>query len=78
MPSRSRKPVSRVPALPPSGVLDWSASWHWSPEARPCRYCGAPTHLRDSKKHPADKVCAEAALADIDQIIRVYSGQAEL
>ncbi|MGA5496687.1 hypothetical protein ACPCSP_20230 [Streptomyces cinereoruber] len=76
---RARRPAPRrTPALPPGGLLDWSAPWHWSAEARPCRYCGAPTHLRDSKRHPADKVCAEGALADIDQIVRVYSGQAEL
>ncbi|WP_434593456.1 hypothetical protein [Streptomyces sp. A5-4] len=80
MPPRRRKAAagSRAPVLPPGGLLDWSASWHFAQDARPCRYCGAPTHLRDSKKIPADKVCAEAALADIDHIVQVYSGQGQL
>ncbi|WNI31460.1 hypothetical protein [Streptomyces sp. ITFR-6] len=82
MPPRPRKRAvrepGRKPALPPGGLLDWSASWHFDEQALPCRYCGAPTHLRDSKKSPADKVCAEAALAEIDQIIQVYSGQRQL
>ncbi|MGC4947789.1 hypothetical protein ACLQ2N_16530 [Streptomyces sp. DT224] len=59
-------------ALPPGGLLDWSAPWHWNHDARPCRYCGAPTHLRDGKG-AADKVCAEAALAEIDGIVRAYA-----
>lgn len=57
-----RRPKPR-PAPGVGGLLDWSDSSHWSHEARPCRYCGRPTHLRDSSRSPADKVCAEAALA---------------
>ncbi|MEU1815205.1 hypothetical protein ABZ543_08400 [Streptomyces roseifaciens] len=60
MPPRRRKPPA--PQLAPGGLLDWGASRHWSEQERPCRYCGRPTHLRDSKRAPADKVCAEAAL----------------
>lgn len=46
-------------------LLNWSnpvAHWAWEP--KPCRYCGSPTHLRDSKGSPAHKVCAEQALAE--------------
>lgn len=56
----ARRPRSQPP--PPGGLLDWGSSAHWSGTALPCRYCGQPTHLRDSKRSPADKVCAEAAL----------------
>lgn len=58
MPAR-RRPAEGLAG----GVLDWTASRHWARDTRPCRYCGRPTHLRDSAGHPADKVCAEAALA---------------
>ncbi|MFD7774309.1 hypothetical protein [Streptomyces sp. NPDC059753] len=51
------------PDLPPGGVLDWRDSSHWSSRELPCRYCGHDTHLRDSKRSPAHKVCAEKALA---------------
>ncbi|MFZ3556438.1 MULTISPECIES: hypothetical protein [unclassified Streptomyces] len=51
------------PALPPGGLLDWRDSSHWSWTPKPCRYCGEPTRLRDSKGKPAHKVCAEQALA---------------
>jgi hypothetical protein len=78
MPPRRRKAAARTQALPPGGLLDWTDSRHFSHNARPCRYCEAPTHLRDAKGAPADKVCAERALADIDQIIKVYSGQGQL
>ena len=44
-------------------VLDWRDSSHWSEAEKPCRYCGNPTHLRDSKRKPAHKTCAEEALA---------------
>ncbi|MFD5031672.1 hypothetical protein ACFWM0_14840 [Streptomyces sp. NPDC058405] len=50
------------PQLPPSGLLDWRDSSHWSREAKPCRYCDRPTNLRDSRRSPAHKICAEAAL----------------
>jgi hypothetical protein len=43
-------------------LLDWHDPAHWSTRARPCRYCAKPTHLRDSKRKPAHKVCAEQAL----------------
>lgn len=44
-------------------LLNWSNPVrHWAWEAGACRYCGHPTHLRDSKGHPAHKVCAEQAL----------------
>jgi hypothetical protein len=51
------------PELPPGGLLDWRDQTHWSWTEKPCRYCGFPTHLRDSKRSPAHKVCAEDALA---------------
>ncbi|MDI9885344.1 hypothetical protein QMZ92_13300 [Streptomyces sp. HNM0645] len=51
------------PPPPPTGLLDWRDSSHWSQHEKPCRYCGFPTHLRDSKRSPAHKVCAEKALA---------------
>lgn len=51
------------PQPPPGGLLDWTSSTHWSHIPRPCRYCDRPTNLRDSKRSPAHKTCAEAALA---------------
>ncbi|MFI0236367.1 hypothetical protein [Streptomyces sp. NPDC016845] len=51
------------PAPPPGGVLDWRDAAHWSWNPKPCRYCDKPTHLRDSRRSPAHKVCAEEALA---------------
>jgi hypothetical protein len=42
--------------------LDWKSAAHWSWDAKPCRYCGRDTNLRDSKRSPAHKVCAEAEL----------------
>lgn len=57
----ARRPKAKPPQ--PGGLLDWGDSSHWSREAKPCRYCGRPTHLRDSSRSPADKVCAEQALA---------------
>jgi hypothetical protein len=77
-PQRSQTALQiRVMALPPGGVLDWRDPSHWSEEARPCRFCGSPTHMRDAKG-PADKVCVERDLAEIDRIINVYSGQVQL
>ncbi|MFD3844786.1 hypothetical protein ACFWVB_02700 [Streptomyces microflavus] len=76
MPPRRRKPVV-VPARPeprvlPSGgvLLDWSGSGHWEARDLPCRYCSQPTHLRDDRGRPADKVCAELALAEVAQVIQ--------
>jgi hypothetical protein len=44
-------------------LLDWRHPSHWSHRPAQCRYCGQDTHLRDSKKKPSHKVCAESALA---------------
>ncbi|MEU4348277.1 hypothetical protein [Streptomyces sp. NPDC023838] len=57
---RRRAPPPEPPA---SGLLDWSGSSHWDSRPRPCRYCGKPARLRDSKGSPAHKVCAEEVLA---------------
>ena len=43
-------------------LLDWGDSSHWAATDLPCRYCARPTRLRDSKRKPAHKSCAEAAL----------------
>ncbi|MGP3684111.1 hypothetical protein ACTVZO_05255 [Streptomyces sp. IBSNAI002] len=53
----------RAPPAPPTGVLDWSDRRHWARTQAPCRYCRAATFLRDDDGLPADKVCAETALA---------------
>ncbi|MFF6781384.1 hypothetical protein [Streptomyces sp. NPDC012510] len=55
----SAEPAGRDP--PP--LLDWRDASHWSHQQKPCRYCGGLTNLRDSKRKPSHKVCAEAALA---------------
>ena len=47
----------------PPPLLDWRDARHWSHTQKPCRYCGRRTNLRDSKRSPAHKVCAETALA---------------
>lgn len=58
--SRRRLPP---PELPPGGYLNWrNHSVHWSEIPRPCRYCGGLTNLRDSRRKPAHKVCAEDAV----------------
>lgn len=62
MPPRKRKP--QKPVLPPSGVLNWSGSFHWGGVLRKCRYCPGKTPLLDSKGKPAHKVCAEQAIAE--------------
>lgn len=54
----------RRPDPPPTGLLNWTDSRHWSLDARPCRYCGGVTNLRDSARHPAHKTCAEAAIQE--------------
>ncbi|MFE0376220.1 hypothetical protein ACFW1M_11655 [Streptomyces inhibens] len=48
---------------PKAPLLDWRDSSHWSSQPKPCRYCGFATQLRDSKRKPAHKSCAEEALA---------------
>lgn len=47
----------------PPPLLDWRDASHWSWTEKPCRYCQQPTNLRDSKRSPAHKTCAETALA---------------
>lgn len=59
---RRAKPRTTPPAGGPT-VLDWSGREHWSHTARPFRYCGGLTNLRDSKHKAAHKTCAEDALA---------------
>lgn len=76
MPPRRRRPASD--GLPTGGLLDWSDSAHFATDTRPCRHCGAPTHLRDVQGRPADKVCAERALAEVVQVIKTHSTQERL
>lgn len=45
-------------------LLDWRDRSHWATKAGSCIHCGAPTHLRDDKKKPSHKVCAEQANND--------------
>lgn len=41
-------------------VLDWRDPRHYDRETdRPCRLCKMPTPLRDERRRPAHKVCAE-------------------
>jgi hypothetical protein len=54
-------PPTSGPDPPP--LLDWRHPDHWSWNAKPCRWCERPTHLRDSRRKPACKCCAEEALA---------------
>lgn len=59
-----RKRSAPQPEFQPGQLLDWSSSRHWNYDGeQPCRYCGMPTWLLDSGRHPAHKVCAENALA---------------
>lgn len=51
------------PTFRPGQLLDWSDRTHWSWTAKQCRWCPGLTHLRDSGRHPAHKVCAEQAIA---------------
>jgi len=59
-----RRPRRAPPTQPSTGVLDWSDRSHWARTQAPCRYCRTPTFLRDDDGLPADKVCAEQALAE--------------
>lgn len=61
-PRRRRAPPAE-PDYTPGQLLDWRDPSHWSWDPAPCRYCGEPTQLRDSKGKPAHKVHAEEALA---------------
>lgn len=54
--------MTTEPEHPPP-LLDWRDMSHWSWNPKPCRYCGRLTNLRDSKRSPAHKTCAETALA---------------
>ncbi|MFC9681324.1 hypothetical protein [Streptomyces sp. NPDC056948] len=58
---RRRAPPAE-PEYRPGQLLDWRDSSHWSDRTLPCRYCGSPTRLRDSRMKPAHKTCAEEAL----------------
>lgn len=60
---RRRRAPPIEPEYRPGQLLDWTDSSHWSVRELPCRYCGFPTNLRDSRMKPAHKVCAEEALA---------------
>lgn len=51
------------PGPDPPPLLDWRHPDHWSWAPKPCRYCGQDTNLRDSKRKPAHKACAESSLA---------------
>ncbi|MFF9894925.1 hypothetical protein [Streptomyces longispororuber] len=65
MSGRQRRRAPPEPEYVPGALLNWTDSSHWDYDGPlPCRYCGTPTHLRDSRGKPADKVCAEAALAE--------------
>ena len=61
--ARRRRAPPVDPGYRPGQLLDWRDPSHWSERELPCRYCGFPTHLRDSRMKPAHKVCAEDALA---------------
>ena len=60
---RRRRAPPAEPEYRPGQLLDWRDSSHWSERTLPCRYCGFPTNLRDSRMKPAHKTCAEDALA---------------
>jgi hypothetical protein len=62
MTARRRAKSRTAPAAGGPILLDWSGPEHSSRTAKPCRYCGRDTYLRDSKRAPAHKVCAEQAL----------------
>lgn len=59
----------------PGALLDWTDHKHWAWNAKPCRYCGEPTQLRDSRRAPAHKTCAESALtmqaAEADDALQI-------
>ena len=62
MTGRRTRCVPPEPDWVPGTLLDWRDSSHWSDRQLPCRYCGFPTNLRDSRMKPAHKTCAEDAL----------------
>lgn len=67
MTARTVRRRPRMPAVPEfhlGQLLNWNSPQHWGKGVDlPCRYCGKDAWCRDSKGHPAHKVCAEAALA---------------
>jgi hypothetical protein len=64
---------SAIPEFHEGQLLNWRAPWHWGRVELPCRYCGGDTPLRDTKGHPAHKVCAEKALVEqYAQALRQY------
>ncbi|MFE3378806.1 hypothetical protein [Streptomyces anulatus] len=74
MPGRRRQ--RQRPDPPATGVLDWKDSRHWSQQARPCRYCGGVTNLRDGSRKPAHKTCAEDAIqAQIQDQAAAYENE---
>lgn len=62
--SAARRQRPSVPEFHEGQLLDWRSSDHWGGTELPCRYCGEDTPLRDSKRQPAHKTCAERALAE--------------
>jgi hypothetical protein len=62
------------------GLLDWSKAagdargveHNDNYRARPCRYCGGETHLRDASGKPSHKVCAEANGQTNDDVGMLY------
>lgn len=60
----TRRRGTPAPTYTPGTLLDWTDHAHWSWLEKPCRYCEQPTQLRDSKRRPAHKTCAERALAE--------------
>lgn len=64
MSGRKGRRAPPEPAYTPGQLLDWTDTSHWDYSGpQPCRYCGLPTQLRDSKGSHAHKTCAEDALA---------------
>ncbi|WP_331728795.1 hypothetical protein OG693_39435 (plasmid) [Streptomyces sp. NBC_01259] len=53
-----RPRATLIPSQRPT--VDWRSASHWSSTARPCRFCGSVTNLRDDRQLPAHKVCYEA------------------
>lgn len=45
-------------------LLDWRDRSHWSGLDAPCTTCGDPTPLRNDRRKPQHKVCAERVLAE--------------
>ncbi|MFE3031529.1 hypothetical protein ACFXKY_07760 [Streptomyces canus] len=59
---RRRAPPTEAEYVP-GALLNWNDSSHWDYSGpQPCRYCGQPTQLKDSKGKHAHKTCAEEAL----------------